>query len=1008
MVAPMVERVAAPGPTITRERRSEYFATLLQLLIDRGGSIPRKEVPEALSAKLELTPYELERTKTGAIRWWTALQFHFIGFRKAGFLKRGGGTWEITSEGRAAFAKLTPVELIDEVERRYEAWRVENAPATEADDADDAVDGEGAERRVWLIGSGPGGHDWERFRDGGYIEVGFGRDAQGKGVGNLAEQTREQVKARMRVVSGTANPFNDVLCAWQFAHEMQPGDTVIARSGRSRVLGVGRITGGYEHRPRDNAAQTTDGFEHRRGVEWLQTGSVQLPNGHLMPTKTLTEIARYPGFADLLVGKRTRDAERALEESGSSNAVIDHFFKTHPFADSASSATTAQPTPIRAAPSLEQIDDESFVPRKQLEEMVAALSSKLAIVLQGPPGTGKSWLADRIAWHWAGDPARVTRVQFHPSLGYEDFVRGLRPFDGGFRVQDGPLAEVAEQAKTKPNERFVLMIDEFNRANVAKVLGEALFLLEADKRDRRHAVDLGLAKDGHRRFWLPRNLAVVATMNTADRSIALVDYALRRRFKFFTLEPAFGEASFRDTLLAQLGSSRDGDDGDAIEDREEAARVANAIVAVMSELNRRIARSKSLGPRFTIGHSFFCTFEDGRAESPTTWMQRVFSNEIRPLIEEYCEEHPRLLEELTEPLRAAFYAGDLLDELEECEAAADPGVHYVDLLGGLLARAGMRVRRGGYQRGYHEVVECTSRPRGRILVAPSITSGALAAGRLWHASDDLTEDAPDNRVLKAAVARVLAFSPPSQSEATCVALQTIHDDLRRVGDQPLTPRLLASLPHGPAARRYRTIRFVARLLAERDQPSAEDAGDWAMRLLQDPRRMRRVFERFVGRFATSVAATGTRVKRPAHRWDPEWTTDSGDARVPVLRPDAVLQNADSSRVVECKYTPKLLMTGPHDALGRFRSGHLQQLFTYLVMELRTCRTVSGLLLYPRVGAPVLADVRLGPFPVTVATIDLDQPWPALCASLCRLLEGAPAAADNSPPLLPSSGRKLLE
>jgi 5-methylcytosine-specific restriction protein B len=168
---------------------------------------------------------------------------------------------------------------------------------------------------------------------------------------------------------------------------------------------------------------------------------------------------------------------------------------------------------------------------------------------------GKSFLAERFAHLYAGSRARVTKVQFHPSYGYEDFVRGIRPDEsGGFRVENGPLVEIATRARNEPKQQFVLFLDEINRANVAKVLGEALSLIEADKRAPKHAVQLGLAHEGSKAFHLPVNLAILATMNTADRSIAFVDYALRRCFAFFTLEPAFERAAFRNWFEDEIGA----------------------------------------------------------------------------------------------------------------------------------------------------------------------------------------------------------------------------------------------------------------------------------------------------------------------------------------------------------------------------------------------------------------------------------------------------------------------
>lgn len=638
----MDEMSDRPSGTIDQARRAQYFGELMKLLLEAGGSLSRKQVFESLGRRLDLSSYELERSKTGAIRWLTHLQFHFIGFVKAGFLTRGGGTWKLTEDGRAAMARWKPHELLEEVHRRYSAWEQSRQDVSEDQvEEDDSEEADLPKERIWLVGTGRGSSEWSRFRDGGFIEVGFAKDANGRPFGRIDTMTREQVRARMIESTGQPNPYNDVLCAWQFAHEMKPGDLVIAKTGSARVLGQGRIVGDYEYRPGG------DGYGHRRAVEWEHLGDVALPPRYRMGIKTLTEITKYDGFADVLLGRRTAAAERSLESFLSSAAAREDYFAKHPY-------RIEQPPPVTPSPgkpTLDEIDELAFVQRSRLEDMVTALSSKLAIVLKGAPGTGKSWLGGLLAEHWAGDPSRVTRVQFHPATSYEDFVRGLRPAaGGGFRVQNGPLAEVAERAKARPDQRFVLFIDEINRANVAKVLGEALSLIESDKREARYAVELGLDLEGERRFWLPPNLAFVATMNTADRSIAIVDYALRRRFAFFDLTPAYGDVAFREWLLARFEGNDDGD-VESVAERDEAKRVADLVIRVMNELNRRIVVSKSLGPGFALGHSFFCAFDLGRAEQPESWMRRVFRTEVVPQVEEYCAEHPRLLGELMEPLR---------------------------------------------------------------------------------------------------------------------------------------------------------------------------------------------------------------------------------------------------------------------------------------------------------------------------------------------------------------------
>ena len=294
-----------------------------------------------------------------------------------------------------------------------------------------------------------------------------------------------------------------------------------------------------------------------------------------------------------------------------------------------------------AAPTLEEIDAIAFATRTALNSIVDALTRKRAVVLQGSPGTGKTFLAQMLAHHYAGSMDRVWRVQFHPAYSYEDFVRGIRPNATGFSVEDGPLVAISEAAKSNPEKKFVLLIDEINRGNVAKILGEALSLIEFDKRDRKHAVKLGLARSGSHDFWIPPNVAVLAMMNTADRSIALVDFALRRRFAFIRLEPGYARPAFAEWLLGQFGAGKGKD-------------IVRRIVDTMTEINKTLGAERAFGEGYAIGHSFFCSYDAKTSPelSPERWMASVFEQEIEPLIDEYCVDHPKVKEKLFDVIRA--------------------------------------------------------------------------------------------------------------------------------------------------------------------------------------------------------------------------------------------------------------------------------------------------------------------------------------------------------------------
>ena len=188
---------------------------------------------------------------------------------------------------------------------------------------------------------------------------------------------------------------------------------------------------------------------------------------------------------------------------------------------------------------LDELAEELFLtePPDFLHEIEALLDDKKQVIFQGPPGTGKTYVAQQLANHLAGSKDRVTLVQFHPSYAYEDFVRGFRPalMNGqpGFELKDGPLLRAAKRASEEPGEKHFLIIDEINRGNLAKVFGELYYLLEY----RDESITLQYQRNENERFSMPPNLYIIGTMNTADRSIALVDLALRRRFYFVEFHP---------------------------------------------------------------------------------------------------------------------------------------------------------------------------------------------------------------------------------------------------------------------------------------------------------------------------------------------------------------------------------------------------------------------------------------------------------------------------------------
>ena len=292
-----------------------------------------------------------------------------------------------------------------------------------------------------------------------------------------------------------------------------------------------------------------------------------------------------------------------------------------------------QENPIRS----EQIDtygkedflSEVYMTPEKYDTLKGLLLNKKNIILQGAPGVGKTFAATRLAYSIMGlkDDSRVESIQFHQNYSYEDFIMGYKPSGEGFELRNGIFFKFCQKAANNPDLPYFFIIDEINRGNMSKIFGELLMLIEKDYRGRK----LTLAYNGLP-FSVPKNLYIIGMMNTADRSLALIDYALRRRFSFFAMEPGFNSDGFKEYMNSF--------DNDTFE----------ILIEKIKDLNFEITKDSSLGKGFCIGHSYFC----GQDECSDEWMQSVVEYDILPMLEEYWFDEPTKLQKWQNILRGVF------------------------------------------------------------------------------------------------------------------------------------------------------------------------------------------------------------------------------------------------------------------------------------------------------------------------------------------------------------------
>lgn len=428
----------------------------------------------------------------------------------------------------------------------------------------------------WMFGAGKGSNMWDEFYNKGIMGINWDE------LGDLKQySTKESIKEKMKEVYGQNSNYKMAGHAtWQFAYEINIGDIVYVKKGVDKLIGRGIVTSDYIY---DSSREE---YLHIRTVNWTHNGEWDHDEGQAI-VKTLTDITPYTDYYKKIESKFVGiDIIEPI-------SIFDKYTQEHFLKD-------------------------VYMSKENYNKLKNLIKRKKNVILQGAPGVGKTYAAERLAYSIMGekDTSRVMMVQFHQSYSYEDFIMGYRPDEKGFILTKGPFYNFCKEAEPDDKDYFFI-IDEINRGNLSKIFGELLMLIENDKRGKQIRL---LYQD--EQFSVPENVHIIGMMNTADRSLAMMDYALRRRFAFYEFEPAFSTEGFKSYQASITNKKFD------------------KLIETVVLLNKAISSDEALGSGFRIGHSYFCTKEAVNDD----WLIAVIEYELIPLIQEYWYDEPSKVE----------------------------------------------------------------------------------------------------------------------------------------------------------------------------------------------------------------------------------------------------------------------------------------------------------------------------------------------------------------------------
>lgn len=502
-----------------------------------------------------------------------------------------------------AFLSSDQSKLKNFMELSFEAWRYseEINRQKRADEKQRKTKAKGAALadddietiHYWIYSPGKGAKIWDECYDNNIMAIGW--DA----IGDLRDyNSKDEIKKVMNQYYDPSRSYIHSACAtWEFANEMKPGDIVFAKNGMHLIIGRGVVKSDYIY---DSERKE---FKNIRKVEWTDRGEWEC--SRQSPMKTLTDITSYTDYVDQL---NLFFEGEALDDIEAVETVYPQYDK---------------------AKFLESV----YIDERSYNTLVSLVETKKNVILQGAPGVGKTFAAKRLAYSMMGvkDQNRVMMVQFHQSYSYEDFIMGFRPSENGFKLKHGVFYEFCKRAEVDSDNDYFFIIDEINRGNLSKIFGELFMLLESDKRGV--ALQLLYADE---KFSIPENLYIIGMMNTADRSLAMLDYALRRRFAFFDLKPAFESDGFK-SYQHSLNNDK-----------------FNKLIECIKQLNLAIKSDETLGAGFCIGHSYFCDLDKSETYEREDSLSRIVEFELIPLLNEYWFDDVDMVNEWSNNLRSAI------------------------------------------------------------------------------------------------------------------------------------------------------------------------------------------------------------------------------------------------------------------------------------------------------------------------------------------------------------------